>query len=129
MLKGFREFISRGSVIDLAVGVVIGAAFTAVVTSVVNGILMPVISAIVGATDYSALTFQLGSATILYGSVLGALINFLLVAAALYFFVIVPMNALAARRKTVPVEEQAEPTELEVLLEIKTLLEKDKPLG
>jgi large conductance mechanosensitive channel len=98
MLKGFRQFIMRGSVIDLAVAVVIGAAFGAVVTSFVTNILNPLIAAIVGKPDFSAFQATLNGGVISYGLFLNALISFLLIAAAVYFFVIVPMNALKARQ-------------------------------
>jgi large conductance mechanosensitive channel len=99
MLKGFREFVLRGNVIDLAVGVVIGAAFGAVVTSLTKDILTPFIAAIVGKPDFSALVFTVNGANISYGNFLNALISFLLVAAAIYFFVVTPVNALVARAK------------------------------
>ena len=88
----------RGSVIDLAVAVVIGAAFGAVVTSFVTNILNPLIAAIVGKPDFSAFQATLNGGVISYGLFLNALISFLLIAAAVYFFVIVPMNALKARQ-------------------------------
>ncbi len=99
MFKGFREFILRGNVVDLAVGVVIGAAFGAVVGSFTKDILTPLIAAIVGKPDFSALVFTINGANITYGNFLNALISFLLVAAAVYFFVVTPVNALMARVK------------------------------
>jgi large conductance mechanosensitive channel len=99
MFKGFREFVLRGNVIDLAVGVVIGAAFGAVVTSLTKDILTPLIAAIVGKPDFSALVLTVNGANITYGLFLNALISFLLVAAAVYYFVITPVNALVARAK------------------------------
>jgi large conductance mechanosensitive channel len=98
MFKGFRQFILRGNVIDLAVAVVIGAAFGAVVTSFVTNILMPLIAAIVGKPDFSAWTATLNGAVISYGLFLNALIAFLLIAAAVYFFMVAPMNAWKARQ-------------------------------
>lgn len=98
MIKGFREFIMRGNVVDLAVAVVIGAAFAAVVTSFVNDILMQIIAAIVGKPDFSNLTFAIGKGVIKYGSFLNALVMFVLVAAAIYFAVVMPMNKLAELR-------------------------------
>src|SRR5262250_1022579 len=97
MLKGFRQFIMRGNVIDLAVAVVIGAAFGAVVTSFVTNILTPLIAAIVGKPDFSAFTVTINGAVIGYGLFLNALISFLLVAAAVFFFMVAPMNAWKAR--------------------------------
>lgn len=106
MLKGFRQFITRGNVLDLAVAVVIGAAFGAVVTSFVTNILTPLIAAIFGKPDFSALNFAVNGAVISYGIFLNALIGFLLVAAAVYFFMIAPMNAWKARaaRNAIPAD-------------------------
>jgi large conductance mechanosensitive channel len=98
MFKGFRDFIMRGNVVDLAVAVVIGAAFGAVITSFVNDVLMQIIAAIGGQPDFSSLSFKLGEGVIKYGSFLNALITFLLIAAAVYFIVVLPMNKLAERR-------------------------------
>ena len=98
MLKGFRDFIMRGNVVDLAVAVVIGAAFGAVITSFVNDVLMQIIAAIGGQPDFSSLSFKIGEGVIKYGSFLNALITFLLIAAAVYFVVVLPMNKLAERR-------------------------------
>lgn len=97
MIKGFRQFIMRGNVMDLAVAVVIGAAFGAVVTSFVTNVLTPLIAAIVGKPDFSAFNLTINGAVIGYGIFLNALIGFLLVAAAVYFFMVAPMNAWKAR--------------------------------
>jgi large conductance mechanosensitive channel len=97
VIREFRDFLLRGNVIDLAVAVVIGAAFGAVVTSFVADVLTPLLG-LVGVPDFSTLSFQAGDATVSYGVFLNALISFLLVAAAIFFFVVKPMNALAARR-------------------------------
>ncbi len=97
MLKGFRQFVFRGNVVDLAVAVVIGAAFGAVVTAFVKDLLTPLIAAIAGKPDFSRFTFKLNNSEFLYGDFINAVVAFLLVAAAIYFFVIVPMNALTAR--------------------------------
>jgi large conductance mechanosensitive channel len=105
MLKGFREFILRGNVIDLAVAVVIGAAFGAVVTSFVGNILTPLIAAIVAKPDFSAFVLRLNGSEIKYGLFLNALISFLLVGFAVYFTMVAPMNAwkeLRARGQAVP---------------------------
>jgi large conductance mechanosensitive channel len=99
MFKGFREFVLRGNVIDLAVGVVIGAAFGAVVASLTKDVLTPLIAAIAGKPDFSALVFTINGAKITYGNFLNALISFLLVAATIYYFVVTPVNALVARSK------------------------------
>jgi large conductance mechanosensitive channel len=97
VIREFRDFLLRGNVIDLAVAVVIGTAFGSVVTAFVGGILTPLLG-LVGVPNFSSLEITAGSATISYGLFLNALITFVLVAAAIFFFVVKPMNALAARR-------------------------------
>ncbi len=97
MFDGFRKFIMRGNVIDLAVAVVIGAAFTLVVNSLVEDIINPLLAAVVGKPDFSDLTITVRDATITYGNFITALINFLLVAAAIYFLIVKPMNMMMAR--------------------------------
>jgi len=94
ILTGFKEFIARGNVVDLAVAVVIGAAFAALVTSLVENLLTPVIAAFIGEPDFSALSFTINKSEFLYGSFINSLIAFISVAAAVYFFVVVPMNHL-----------------------------------
>jgi len=101
MLKDFKAFILRGNVVDLAVGVVIGAAFAAVVTALVEGIFTPLL-AIPGDTNFGDLKFSIGGGDFLYGAVINALISFLVIAFAVFFFVVKPVNALMARRKTEP---------------------------
>jgi len=98
VFSGFREFIMRGNVIDLAVAVVIGAAFGAVITSFVGDVLTPLLG-IFGTPNFEDLSFTVGRAVVRYGAFLNALVAFLLVAAAIYFFVVSPMNALEARRQ------------------------------
>jgi large conductance mechanosensitive channel len=97
MFKGFRDFILRGNVVDLAVAVIIGTAFGAITTSLVKDILTPLIAAIVGKPDFSALVLTVGSGKLTYGNFLNALVNFLLQAAAVYFFVVLPVQKLLAR--------------------------------
>ena len=97
MLKGFKEFLFRGNVVDLAVAVVIGAAFGAVVTALVKDLLTPLIAALVGKPDFSALTFTVNGSKFLYGEFVNAVISFVLVGGAIYFFIIVPMKAITAR--------------------------------
>ena len=99
MLKGFREFIFRGNVIDLAVAVVMGAAFGGVVAAFVKDLLTPLIAAIFGKPDFSAFYVELNGSRFLYGDFINALIAFLLIATAIYFFVVAPMNAYMARRR------------------------------
>ena len=98
MIKGFRDFILRGNVVDLAVAVVIGAAFGVVVTSLVNDLIMPIIAAIVGKPDFGGLSFTINDAVFRYGSFINAVVMFLLIAAAIYFIIVVPMNKIAERR-------------------------------
>jgi large conductance mechanosensitive channel len=98
MLSGFREFIMRGNVIDLAVAVVIGAAFGTVITSFVADILTPLLG-LIGVPDFATASAQVGEAEVRYGLFLNALIAFLLVALAIYLFVVQPMNALEERRQ------------------------------
>lgn len=97
MFKGFKQFIMRGNVMDLAVAVVIGAAFGAVVTSFVNNIVNKVIAAAVGKPDFSAFRLTVNGTDITYGTFLNDLISFLLIAAAVYYFMVAPMNAWKAR--------------------------------
>jgi large conductance mechanosensitive channel len=97
MFKGFKQFILRGNVLDLAVAVVMGAAFGAVVTALVKDLLTPLIAAIAKAPDFSAVSFQINGSKFLIGDFINSLISFLLIAVAVYFFVIMPVNALMAR--------------------------------
>ena len=94
LIQGYKEFISRGNVIDLAVAVVIGAAFTALVNSMVADLLTPIIAAIIGEPDFSALSFTIRGSEFTYGNFINALIAFLSVAAVVYFFVVTPLNHL-----------------------------------
>jgi large conductance mechanosensitive channel len=102
MLKGFKQFILRGNVVDLAVGVVIGASFGTVVTSLVQDLLTPLISAIFKAPDFSGLMFTINNSNFMYGNFLNALIAFIIVASAVYFFVVTPINTLIAKTKKEP---------------------------
>jgi large conductance mechanosensitive channel len=108
MIKGFRDFILRGNVVDLAVAVVIGAAFGAVVTSFVANLITPLIAAIFGKPDFGSLTFTINNSQFMYGAFINAVISFLLIALAVYFVIVVPMNKLAERRARG--EAPAEPT-------------------
>ena len=103
MLKGFRDFILRGNVMDLAVAVIIGAAFGAIVTALVTDIINPLIAAIVHKPDFSALVLDVNGGKIKYGDFLNALISFLLIASSVYFFFVLPVNALMNRfKKPIP---------------------------
>jgi large conductance mechanosensitive channel len=108
VLSGFRSFILRGNVVDLAVGIVIGAAFGAVVTALVADFITPVSAAIGGQPDFSALYFTVNGSQFAYGHFLNALISFLIIAAAVYFLVVLPVNKLMARYK--PSAEEPVPT-------------------
>ena len=101
VVKDFKAFILRGNVIDLAIAVVIGAAFGAVVTAFVKDLITPIL-AIPGKTDFSNLKFTIRESDFLYGDFLNAVISFVSIAAAVFFFVVRPVNALQARRKTEP---------------------------
>jgi large conductance mechanosensitive channel len=97
MIKGFGTFIMRGNVVDLAVAVVIGAAFGAVVTALVKDLITPFIAAIAGKPDFSAVHFSINNSQFLFGDFINAVVSFVLVAAAIYFFIVAPLNALTAR--------------------------------
>jgi large conductance mechanosensitive channel len=98
-MKGFKQFLMRGNVIDLAVAVVIGGAFGAVVDGLVKYLLTPLIAGLVGTPDFSGIVLTIGGSKLLIGAFLNVLVSFVLVAAAIYFFVVMPMNAIAARRQ------------------------------
>ena len=105
MLKDFKQFLLRGNVVDLAVGVVIGAAFGTIVTALVNDLITPIISAFGKIPDMSMLFFTINGSKFMYGHFINALISFLLVASAVFFFVVKPMNVLIAKsRKTPPLD-------------------------
>ncbi len=119
-MKGFKEFIMRGNVIDLAVALVLGLAITAIIGAIVDNLINPLIAAIFGKPDLSTVGyFQINDADFYPGVVLNAIINFLFVAAALYFFIVLPMNKLREMRAK---DETAPPTELELLTEIRDAL-------
>lgn len=99
MLKGFRQFVLRGNVVDLAVGVVMGVAFGAVITALVKDLITPIVAAIVGKPDFSYLGFTVNGTKFPVGDFINAAISFLLIAAVIYFLVVVPVNALMARVK------------------------------
>lgn len=99
MFKGFRDFVFRGNVLDLAVAVIVGTAFTAIVNSVVKDIINPLIAALVGKPDFSALVLHINGGAITYGNFLNALLSFVLMAAVVYFLIVLPANKLMARFK------------------------------
>lgn len=136
MLKGFKEFILRGNVVELAVAVVIGTAFTMVVTTIVTAVINPAISALFSAESLAEAlpvavpTVSGGEAILYFGAVIGALINFIVIAMVVYVALVLPISTLKkraeARRKAgePPVSADAPPTELDVLTEIRDLLQK-----
>lgn len=126
MIQGFKDFITRGNAIDLAVGVIIGGAFSSVVTALVDKFINPLIGAIFGKPNFDkVLEFHIGQAAIQPGAILTALVNFLLVAIALYFFIVLPMNKLASLRSPAEEEPVAVSDETQLLTEIRDLLAKD----
>jgi large conductance mechanosensitive channel len=98
-MKGFKQFMMRGNVVDLAVAVVMGAAFGAVVTALVKDLITPLIAATVGKPDFSGIKFTINSSQFSIGDFINALVSFLLIAVAVYFFIVLPMNTLMARLK------------------------------
>jgi large conductance mechanosensitive channel len=120
--KEFREFITRGNVVDLAVAVVIGLAFTAIINAVVSGLITPLIG-MIGGNDYSDLDFTINGSTFEYGLVINAIIQFLLIAAAVFFLIVKPINVLNARRRRGLEPETVELSdEAALLTEIRDLL-------
>ena len=129
MLQGFRKFLFRGNVFDLAIAVVIGTAFTAVVTSVVTNIINPIIAAI-GGHNVNGLSVRLvagNDKTIMhFDTVITAIINFVIIAAVVYFMFVLPMQEIIERRKRGAPEVVAEPTDIELLTEIRDLLREQR---
>ena len=122
MLDEFKKFLFRGNVVDLAVAVVIGTAFTAVVTAVVSGLITPLVGMIVS-KDFRQMTFTVNDSVFLYGEVIDAVIRFVSIAAVVFFLVVKPTATLMERRKRGQVaEDEAPPTEAELLAEIRDLL-------
>jgi large conductance mechanosensitive channel len=116
----FKAFVLRGNILDLAVAVVLGAAFTAVVKAFTDGIIMPIIAAIFGKPNFDSLTFKIGDGVVLYGTFLSSLVNFLIIAVAL--FVVLKAASKMMRQK----EEEAGPTEVELLTEIRDALRAER---
>ena len=119
MLKGFRDFILRGNVMDLAVAVILGAAFNAIVGSLVSDVLNPLIAATIGKPDFSGVILHVGGGAIKVGNFFNAVVSFLIVAAVVYFAIVLPMNAVMARiKKPAPAAPPATKTCSECLSEI-----------
>jgi large conductance mechanosensitive channel len=128
MVKEFREFILRGNLVDLAVAVVIGTAFTALVTSLVANLITPLIAAVGGQPDFSALTFEINGSEFRYGAFLNALLSFLVIAAVVFFLVVKPVNAFLARAHGPgAVEPEAPTADIQLLTEIRDLLRDGGP--
>lgn len=131
--KEFREFISRGNVMDLAVGVIIGGAFSAIVTSLTGDIIMPIIGAIIGGLNFTALSFNIGDAAIMYGNFIQAIFNFLIIALVI-FCMIKAINGMREKMEKLAKKEEEEaapaapagPTTEELLSEIRDLLKNNK---
>ena len=121
MLKEFRDFIDRGNVIDLALAVIIGGAFGAIITSLVNDIIMPLIGVIIGGVDFATLSIQVGEATILYGSFIQAIVNFLIIAFVL-FLIVRGYNKLQKEKEAAPPPPPEPSPEESLLTEIRNLL-------
>ncbi len=130
MLKEFKEFISKGNVVDLAVGVIVGSAFGKIVSSLVNDILMPIIGIIIGGVDFTDLSIKVGGAKIAYGSFIQNIIDFLIIAFCVFLFV-KAVNRLSniTHKKDEEKTEEIKETELSVLKEIRNeLKQKNKPI-
>ncbi len=128
MLKEFKEFISRGSVLDLAVGVIIGGAFSAIVTSLVDNVFMPIIGMIIGGLDFSSLAIQVGDSKLMYGAFIQSVIDFLLVALCLFLFIkaINKVKNIGKRgKKDEDASEAVKPEDVQLLEEIRDLLKKN----
>jgi large conductance mechanosensitive channel len=125
-LKDFKAFLMRGNVVDMAIGIVIGLAFAALVTALVVDILTPVIAAIFGSHDFSQLTFTINGSTFRYGDFINAVIVFVSIAAAVFFFVVRPYNYFLARAKRGEEPDAEKPEDIVLLTEIRDLL-KSRP--
>jgi large conductance mechanosensitive channel len=125
IMQGFKAFLLRGNIVDLAVAVVVGTAFTAIVNAVVTDMFTPLIAAFGGKHDFSTLTFRLNGSVFKYGDFINAVISFLIVSAVIYFLVVMPMARLQARRMRGQVAVEDDPVlsdEAKLLIEIRDLL-------
>ena len=130
-MKGFKQFLLRGNVVDLAVGVVIGAAFGTVVTALVKGLLTPLIAAVVKQPDFSAISFTVNGSKFLVGDFINAIVSFVIIAAAVYFAVVLPMNALIARqdKPTQPSSKKCPECLSEIPIEARRCAHCTQPVG
>ena len=124
MLNEFRDFIAKGNVMDLAVGIIIGAAFTAIVNSLVGDLIQPLIGLIVGGLDFSGLSFGVGEAQFMYGSFITALINFVIIAFVVFMLVkmVNRVKSIAEKPDDIAPEVKTGPSELDILIEIRDSL-------
>lgn len=125
MFQGFKKFIMRGNIVDLAIAVVIGVSFGAVIAALVADFITPLIAALFGQNDFSSLTFTINQSVFRYGHFINAMISFVAVTASIYFIVVVPMQKLADRRKAgqeVPADSPAPSDEIVLLKEIRDVL-------
>ena len=125
MIKEFKEFINKGNVMDMAVGVIIGGAFGAIITSLVNDIIMPLVGIITGGVDVSNLSVKVGDATLAYGNFIQAIINFLIIALVI-FFIVKAVNKLTRKKEEKKEEKPAKSEEVKILEDIRNLLRKQK---
>jgi large conductance mechanosensitive channel len=125
MWNEFKQFISRGNVLDLAVAVVMGTAFSAIVNSLVNDVIMPLVGVVMGGLDFSGLAFEFGDTAILYGNFIQATINFLIIAVAM-FFVVKGANSVMKQKEAAPASPPAPSAEEKLLAEIRDLLKQRK---
>ncbi len=126
-LDGFKEFIAKGNVIDLAVGVIIGGAFGKIVSSIVNDILMPLLGIIIGGVDFTSLSFKIGDAVVTYGNFIQNVIDFLIIALCVYIMV-TAINKVTSKfkKEEEKKEEEKKSDEVALLEEIRDLLKKNK---
>ena len=124
LLNEFKEFISKGNVIDMAVGVVIGSAFSKIVTSLVNDIIMPLVGIIIGGLDFTSLSIKIKDSEILYGSFIQNIVDFLIIAACI-FTVIKIMNKFKKQKTTEEPKPVETPEDIKLLTEIRDLLKKE----
>ena len=123
MLSEFKDFALKGNIVELAIAFVLGAAFASVVSSLVDNILLPIVAAIFGQPSFSRLSIDIGESAIVYGAFLDAVVSFLLVALALFFFVVKPYQAMQAKEEEAPAEDPG-PSEIDLLTEIRDSLAK-----